>query len=151
MLLSYAVAGKIGHMAKLPHEILRDRRIALGLEPKDVAQLAGITRQGYVKIESGETKNPRGENLVPIARVLGLTLEEVFSGEVSNISDIAGNDPDTVEIRRFAPNTPIPDALKLLINFDHLDIAGRRAVDALIDGLLGQKKKVKQEEDASEE
>lgn len=55
------------------HRRIHTRRLELGLSKARVFREAGISRQAYDPIESGEAK-PNVETLVGIARALGTTV-----------------------------------------------------------------------------
>lgn len=58
--------------------MIRKLRRKLGLSQTELARRAGI-RQGVLSyIESGRTKHPRVDTLTAIARVLGVTVEDLM-------------------------------------------------------------------------
>ncbi len=111
----------------------------------DLATAAGVSSEYIRKLEKGQLQRPSMEFLTKIAVVFGLQaqdlLDEDFTNGQGKIRDIAGADWETREIRRLAPTVPIEEARELLDNWENLDAAGRRAVQALIDGLLRAKQK----------
>src|SRR5437868_7975177 len=56
---------------------LRRQRVAKGKSQGDLADAAGLSREGYRNIEAGETI-PRVDSLMSIARVLDVKLEDLF-------------------------------------------------------------------------
>lgn len=65
-------------MSKQWYDRLRERREELGMRPEDLARLVGFTRQGIIKLESGDTKNPGYRTIDAIARVLGVPASYLF-------------------------------------------------------------------------
>lgn len=55
----------------------RRLRISRGLSQNDAADQAGLSRAGYVKIETGGSV-PRADTLEQLARVFGVSMEELF-------------------------------------------------------------------------
>lgn len=56
------------------HEIIKARRLALGLSQKKLAERAGLSERGYINIELGR-KSPTWNTLLAISEVLGLRWE----------------------------------------------------------------------------
>ncbi|HWR52594.1 MAG TPA: helix-turn-helix transcriptional regulator [Bryobacteraceae bacterium] len=59
---------------------IRDRRIGLGMSQQDLADAAGITQPGLLRIEKGET-NPKMDTLRAVAAALNLTVRELMFGD----------------------------------------------------------------------
>lgn len=64
---------------------IQRRRVELGLTQEDVAYAAGITRYTFQKFEKGESmpgtpSNPSLRNIMAIAQVLGVRLDELVPG-----------------------------------------------------------------------
>lgn len=57
--------------------LLREAREKAGLSQIQLAKLARIPQQTISAIESGVRKNPGIETMIPIAKTLGLTLDEL--------------------------------------------------------------------------
>jgi putative transcriptional regulator len=57
--------------------IIRNLRKEKGLRQEDVANLVGVTRQTIIAIEN-DKYNPTLELAMRLARLLGVTVEEVF-------------------------------------------------------------------------
>jgi transcriptional regulator with XRE-family HTH domain len=66
-----------------PGEFIRDRRVALGFEPEDVAQQAGLNVSSYYDLEQVETELQSVVSLAEIARLenlLGFDVRTILSG-----------------------------------------------------------------------
>lgn len=59
---------------------IRDRRIGLGLSQQALADAAGITQPGLLRIERGET-NPMMDTLRAIAASLDMTVRDLMFGD----------------------------------------------------------------------
>lgn len=76
-------------------DLVRERRVALGLTQADLALKAGL-RQTYIsQVEKGEIAMPRDHNLDALGRALGIAREEFYraAGYFDGLPDSAG-DPD---------------------------------------------------------
>lgn len=62
------------------HEILKKRAKELGYTMKYVSQESKVPERTVTRICSGETPSPNVDTLYAIAVVLGLTLEEILTG-----------------------------------------------------------------------
>ena len=62
-------------------EIIQVRRGALGLSQERLAELVGVSRQAVSKWEVGDAM-PDTDRLLPLARVLEITVDELLSGEL---------------------------------------------------------------------
>lgn len=71
------------------HEILKKRTKELGYTIKYVSQESRVPERTVTRIYSGETPSPNVDTLYAIAVVLGLTLEEILTG---NNSVLGGKD-----------------------------------------------------------
>lgn len=60
-------------------ELLRRRRLELGLSASQVARAADIDPATYTRLEQGSTGRPQAENLASIARVLDLPASDLFA------------------------------------------------------------------------
>lgn len=58
-------------------ERLRSKRDELGLSVDEVTKQAGIPFVTYVKIERWESDNPYFRNVVKVARILGISLDDL--------------------------------------------------------------------------
>jgi len=63
-------------------EVFRRKRVELGLTHQQVAELAGIDRTTYTKIENGDRQNPRVDTVFKITRALDI--EFFLPGGVTN-------------------------------------------------------------------
>lgn len=69
-------------------DIIRKRRIELGLTLDDVAKFAGTTRQNINKYEKGAIKNIPQQRIEGIAKALKLTPAELCGWDVQYITAI---------------------------------------------------------------
>ncbi len=75
-------------------------RLAKGLKQRELAQMLGITTQGYQKIESGESDLPLSR-LAQIAEVHGVGVVSLFEGtEGTNKEDLARLEKRVLELER---------------------------------------------------
>ena len=59
--------------------VLRERRQALGLSAREVARRANVDVGTVTRLELGQIRSPRQDNLKAIAEVLDLSLSDVFA------------------------------------------------------------------------
>lgn len=115
---------------------LRARR---GMTRQDLATAAGVSAEGIRKLERGLTSRPSLEYLTKIAAVFGMTAQELLppggSDVAGSVRSIAGDDWERRDIMRYAPTTPIQEAIDLLEDWEHLSPAGKKAAKAMFDGL----------------
>lgn len=52
-------------------------RVALGLEQKDLARLAGVSKAYVSRLEGGQTRHPRATELDKIAAVFGMVYDQL--------------------------------------------------------------------------
>jgi transcriptional regulator with XRE-family HTH domain len=62
---------------------IRERRAALGISQEQLAREAGLTWSAVQRLEAGKTTDPHYSTLESIARVLGMTVEELVLGKAS--------------------------------------------------------------------
>ena len=62
-------------------EVIQLRRGALGLSQERLAELVGVSRQAVSKWEVGDAM-PDTDRLLPLARALEITVDELLSGEL---------------------------------------------------------------------
>lgn len=62
-------------------EIIQTRRAALGLSQERLAELVGVSRQAVSKWEVGDAL-PDTDRLFPLACALGITVDELLSGQL---------------------------------------------------------------------
>ena len=62
-------------------QVMQTRRAALGLSQERLAELVGVSRQAVSKWEVGDAM-PDTDRLLPLARALGITVDELLSGEL---------------------------------------------------------------------
>lgn len=62
-------------------EVIQVRRGALGLSQERLAELVGVSRQAVSKWEVGDAM-PDTDRLLPLARALEITVDELLSGEL---------------------------------------------------------------------
>jgi transcriptional regulator with XRE-family HTH domain len=91
------------------------RRRVPGLRREELAQLAGVSVDYYVRLEQGRAHHPSAEVLDALARAL--QLEEV---ERSHLHDLAG--PAPARRRRVAPERIRPGVQRLLDQFDSVPV-----------------------------
>lgn len=71
-------------MSVRPNRLMRSLRMSKQLTQESMANLVGLSPQGYAKIERGEVK-PSAENLHKIAQVLGVDASDLM--QMDNLSD----------------------------------------------------------------
>jgi transcriptional regulator with XRE-family HTH domain len=71
-------------------EVIRDRRAAIGLTQAQLAEAAGIDKRQIRRYEAGETY-PTLPVAMAIARVLGVSLDELAGGAVVHRVDLSGD------------------------------------------------------------
>ena len=62
-------------------DVIQVRRAALGLSQERLAELVGVSRQAVSKWEVGDAM-PDTDRLLPLARALEITVDELLSGEL---------------------------------------------------------------------
>ena len=62
-------------------EVIQVRRAALGLSQERLAELVGVSRQAVSKWEVGDAL-PDTDRLLPLARALEITADELLSGQL---------------------------------------------------------------------
>ncbi|TCK27531.1 helix-turn-helix domain-containing protein [Pseudonocardia endophytica] len=94
-----------------------------GLRREEVAELAGLSVDYYVRLERGRATNPSASVLDGIARALRLD-----EAERAHLFDLAGVTPDAHRARRNPPQRPHPGLLRVLDTIEHVPamIFGRR-------------------------
>jgi transcriptional regulator with XRE-family HTH domain len=73
------IVARIRRMASIGDR-LRDERLAQGKTQQQLADLAGVSKQGVSAIELGKTKKSEADTLAPIAKGLGLSLDWLRTG-----------------------------------------------------------------------
>lgn len=58
-----------------------EERMKSGMSQNQLAKLSGVPQSVICDIESGKTRNPRIDTLQAIAKVLGITVDELVSEE----------------------------------------------------------------------
>lgn len=71
-------------MSVRPNRLMRSLRMSKQLTQESIANLVGLSPQGYAKIERGEVR-PSAENLHKIAQVLGVDASDLM--QMDNLSD----------------------------------------------------------------
>lgn len=72
------------------HEKIKVMRLFKDLTQEEIAEQLGYSVQGYAKIERGESEPTLGK-LEDIAKVLGVSLQDLLGLNESNVIHIAGN------------------------------------------------------------
>lgn len=62
---------------------LKERRVALGVNQQELGRLAGVSRQTISLIERGDY-SPSVTLALTLARICGVTVEDIFSLEEEN-------------------------------------------------------------------
>lgn len=62
-------------------EMIQARRSVLGMSQERLAELVGVSRQAVSKWEVGDAL-PDTDRLLPLARALGVTVDELLSGRL---------------------------------------------------------------------
>ena len=60
---------------------MKQARKAANLNQSQLARMAGITPSAISQIESGQSKKPSADNLLPLARALGINPEWLVTGK----------------------------------------------------------------------
>ncbi len=63
-------------------ELIQVRRSRLGLSQEQLAELVGVSRQAVSKWEVGDAL-PDTDRLLPLARALGVTVDQLLSGQMT--------------------------------------------------------------------
>lgn len=74
---------------------IRQERKAQKLSQEELARQAGITQPSLSEIETGETKNLRGQTLLGIARALRLNTWWILTGNGQKFADKALSDQES--------------------------------------------------------
>lgn len=69
-------------------EVIQVRRAALGLSQERLAELVGVSRQAVSKWEVGDAL-PDTDRLLPLARSLEITVDELLSGELGSQAPVS--------------------------------------------------------------
>ncbi len=84
-------------------EVIQVRRAALGLSQERLAELVGVSRQAVSKWEVGDAL-PDTDRLLPLARSLEITVDELLSGELGSQAPVSEPKPEpTVQHRSQEP------------------------------------------------
>lgn len=67
-------------------ERIRKRQAEQGVSDSHLAELVGVSRQAVLKWKSGETQNMKFDNILKVARILDMSLDELVSGTKVNIT-----------------------------------------------------------------
>lgn len=59
-------------------QIIKDRRVELGLSASELARRAGVQKSTISRLEAGERQTPKVDILIAIAKVLGLRSTDLF-------------------------------------------------------------------------
>ena len=68
-----------------PGQRIKERRTALGLSQGDLARKCGMAQSTLSEIEKGESKLPSAENLIKLAKTLGVTQAWIVTGRDGEI------------------------------------------------------------------
>lgn len=96
--------------------LIRERRLAAGLDAQDVARLAGVTTSTVTRIEKAEIARPSADTLRAIGGVLGIPSSDLF---------IAAEWIPKEELPTFAPY--------LRSKYRHLPAQARREIEASVE------------------
>lgn len=103
-----------------------------GLRREEVALLAGISADYYLRLERGRDRNPSRQVLAAIARVLDLD-----DDHVAYLHTLVVNEPRQRRRRR-REQAPPPGALKLLVSLAQPAFIENRYFDVLASNVLAQ-------------
>lgn len=78
---------------------IQSRRGHLGLSQEKLAEQLGISRQAVSKWETGDAL-PDTDKLVPLARALGITVDQLLGNEASQGPSLANQEPSRSEAER---------------------------------------------------
>lgn len=104
--------------------IIRERRVELGLTQKEVASAVGVSEATVSRWEAGEIENMRRDRIFNLARVLRVKPSVLITGDLSAIgSSEQMNEKDNLvdyvltEIKQLTPENraKLVDYLKLLL------------------------------------
>lgn len=108
-------------------ERIRELRVAAGWSQAELAKKISVTRPTVTQWENGSTKNVRDENLVALARVFGISVDELLTGET------------LLAVREGKPNYGVGAETKeeevLLTKFRHLNPDDRARIQTIIAAL----------------
>ena len=96
---------------------LRALREQRGLYLQDVADFLGVTRQAYMKYESGETKNPR--KLEQLANFFNVTTDYLLG------NDTPASNPQTTPPARDLPDMLFADEPEFLAKVKNIEMSGK--------------------------
>lgn len=110
-----------------------------------LAKRLNVSTTWVQNLLSGKINMPRNKYLEILTKELQVSFTDLIEfapeGEVDVEPTPFEEDWEARDIRLHAPNTPLAEAVGVLEKYDDLDAAGRRAVDALMDGLHRSKQK----------
>ena len=104
--------------------IIRERRVELGLTQKEVASAVGVSEATVSRWEAGEIENMRRDRIFNLARVLRVKPSVLITGDLSAIgSSEQMNEKDNLvdyvltEVKQLTPENraKLVDYLKLLL------------------------------------
>lgn len=106
-------------------DLIRDRRLALGLTQTDLSQRTGLAQRAISDIERGVTRRPSVKNL----RILSKALELDFT-QLVIASEKAATKKEAEKVADAFQDESMPDPVEtaLLWEFRHLDEANRNLV-----------------------
>lgn len=106
-------------------ELIRDRRLALGLTQTDLSQRTGLAQRAISDIERGVTRRPAVKNL----RILSKALELDFT-QLVIASEKAASKKEAAKLADAFQDETMPDPVEtaLLWEFRHLDETNRNLV-----------------------
>lgn len=115
-------------------DIIKSRRIALGLTQKEVADYVGVSEATLSRWESGEIKNLRRNRIAALAKILNV---DVFSlVDFDTASEMISDLNITPKKEMLLDNPPAglsKRALEVAFDYDNLDNRGKRTIDTYLE------------------
>ena len=87
------------------HEILRQRRLALGLTQEQLALMLGVSRQSVTKWEA-EKSYPEMDKLLKLCQIFDVTLDDLVQGDLTTSVPTAAVQARAAVLREAAGGPP---------------------------------------------
>lgn len=87
------------------NELLKNRRVELGLTMKDVAAACSVSEGTVSRWESGEIENMRRDKISSLARILQISPIDIMGWTCSPSFDITDTERDLIIAYRSAPES----------------------------------------------
>ena len=124
---AYQIGKYTYHMRKRIGERIKELRESRGWSQAQLARKIHVSRPTVTQWESGSTENVRGENLIALARVFGITIDELLTGEPPyHIAESSAH---------YESGTASKEEEALLAKYRHLNSDDRARVQKIIAAL----------------